>query len=319
MSESTARGILRSASDRRTRPQRLNHLGPNFRVPPSTLAMIGEEADRPDQGPFGTGDSFCEEYWPEVSGRTFRRALHRAKLKVASAAQKPEISRANMQKRLRWARNTKPYINNDWKSVMFTDECTIMLNQRRNLRVLHRRGERFKRTKIVHVAHRPFCGCVNIWAGIGYNFRTPPIFLTGSGKRGAFKQADYRAQILPQLVGMMERFGRNTPYEPALMEDGNAAHGKRSRGNPCASFKRKMGWKLYWHPAQSPDLNPIEWMWRILKQRLRKIKVKSLAHLRMSIRRIWSQISKGKINRLILSMAKRREECEENCGDSTSF
>jgi len=58
------------------------------------------------------------------------------------------------------------------------------------------------------------------------------VFLDGSGKKGAFTQKDYLAQILtPHIESILEDFGTHTHalgLEPLFMEDGNSAHGHKS-------------------------------------------------------------------------------------------
>jgi transposase len=64
---------------------------------------------------------------------------------------------------------------------------------------------------------------------------------------------------------MKQRLGR-----AILQEDNNPSHGTRSRDNVAKQLKDKAGIKLLIHPAQSPNLNPIEAIWGIIKQRIRQ-------------------------------------------------
>jgi len=52
-----------------------------------------------------------------------------------------------------------------------------------------------------------------------------------------------------------------------LQEDGDPSHGMRKRGL-AEEYKEAYNIKNLKHPAQSPDLNPIEAIWNIIKQRL---------------------------------------------------
>ncbi len=79
---------------------------------------------------------------------------------------------------------------------------------------------------------------MNAWGAIGYGYKSPLLFLNGSGKKGAFTQKDYLTQILsPYIESILEAFRERTHalgLEPLFMEDGNSAHGHKSTTNCCA-------------------------------------------------------------------------------------
>ena len=56
------------------------------------------------------------------------------------------------------------------------------------------------------------------------------------------------------------------------MEDGDPSHGHRSTDNKPANKRREFLIQLHSHPAQSPDLNPIEGVWLLLQERLKQRK-----------------------------------------------
>ena len=73
---------------------------------------------------------------------------------------------------------------------------------------------------------------MNAWGAIGYDYKSPLLFVKGSGKKGVFTQKDYLSQILtPHIESILEDFGAYIyalGLEPLFMEDGNSAHGHKS-------------------------------------------------------------------------------------------
>jgi transposase len=53
------------------------------------------------------------------------------------------------------------------------------------------------------------------------------------------------------------------------MEDGNPSHGHHNTGSRPMQLKKYADITTLKHPGQSPDLNPIELIWMIMKERLR--------------------------------------------------
>jgi transposase len=59
------------------------------------------------------------------------------------------------------------------------------------------------------------------------------------------------------------------------------------------------------HPAQSPDLNPIEAVWNILKQRVRQRIWNSIEELKAILQEEWSKITMQEVRARIQDMPRR--------------
>ena len=78
-------------------------------------------------------------------------------------------------------------------------------------------------------------------------------------------------------------------------------------------------------PPNSPDLNPIENVWRILKSRVKLRRAASLQELRKAIEDVWKEITLEEVNECILGskkhpnrhMHRRFQMCVDNNGLST--
>jgi transposase len=149
---------------------------------------------------------------------------------------------------------------------------------------------------------------VSAWGAIGYNYKSPLVFLHGTGKKGALKQIDYLTQVLePHIRPILAAFALVThlltiAVEPLFMEDGNAAHGHKSSNNICRLFRDLWHINLMPHPAISPDMNPIEKCWRRIKQALHRRIHQPTTELEMEIavQEEWDDIPQEWINSLIL-------------------
>ena len=101
-------------------------------------------------------------------------------------------------------------------------------------------------------------------------------------KGNAMTQEYYTKNILPSYIHAvhelrLQECGLVSNW--LLQEDGDPSHGIRSYG--LAKKLKHANWiGNHYHPAQSPDLNPIEACWNILKQRLRRRRWDNLEELK---------------------------------------
>jgi transposase len=92
-----------------------------------------------------------------------------------------------------------------------------------------------------------------------------------------------------------------------LLEDNDNSHGTRGNtNNKCKQAKQRLGIKWEANPPESPDLNPIETIWRMVKQRLKNQgPIFETAELRRAIQEEWDKITLEEINKAIATMPDR--------------
>jgi hypothetical protein len=96
-------------------------------------------------------------------------------------------------------------------------------------------------------------------------------------------------------------------YNWYLVEDNDPSHGTRNPDSLPAVYKAQHGIHRLHHPANSPDLNPIEAIWNIIKQRTRQHlhKINSLTELKAHLQLEWRQVTIDMIQTRIREMPDR--------------
>jgi DDE superfamily endonuclease/Transposase len=270
-------------------------------------------------------EAIVKELGLECTASTLQKRLHQRGYFRCVACQKPYLTAAQVLGRLLWA-IAHLFWHEEWLKVLWSDEVTFLVGGRTvKCKVTRKRGERTHPTCIQHQFHRGHTTAVNAWGAIGYGYKSPLIFVHGSGKKGALTQKDYLAQVLSRIQPILEAFAAVTHLlcpsaEPLFMEDGNSAHGHKSTRNCCARYRTQHGIILMPHPSTSPDMNPIEKCWRRIKQALhrRRHQPTTEAEMEAMVLEEWDRIPQDWINELILKQEHWVQELMECHGWSTS-
>ncbi len=150
---------------------------------------------------------------------------------------------------------------------------------------------------------------IHVYAVIGYDFKGQLHFYTGSEIGGRLIQNDYMI-ILEQIVAP------EWDKDCVLIEDNDGPHGTKGKAfNKVKALKAHLGIQWEMNPPNSPDLNPIETIWRIIKQRLKSRGVIfEEAVLRRAIQEEWDKITLDEINKAISTMPDRVAVLNERNG-----
>ena len=134
-------------------------------------------------------------------------------------------------------------------------------------------------------------------------------------KGNSMTQVFYTKNILPLAIDEIERLQTKYRHAFQLQEDNDGSHGTRSINNPAARLKRQRIVQTHTHPAQSPDLNPIESIWQIIKQRLRGGHWETVEEFKQAIMAEWRRITLAQIQRRIAEMPMRCKKLTQNGGN----
>ena len=134
---------------------------------------------------------------------------------------------------------------------------------------------------------------------------------------------EYTEHILPTVHRRQKQLARKSK-EMIFQEDNDGGHGTKSLDNIAARKKSEYNLNYIddW-PPNSPDLNPIENVWRILKSRVKQWKPRTAEELKEAILAEWEAITMEEINRLIMgdkmSIKQRLQQCVDRNGYATQF
>jgi len=156
---------------------------------------------------------------------------------------------------------------------------------------------------------------VGFWAAIAYGRRTPLIRIrkrkpeerTNPRDRLGTNAVQYATEVYePYLIPFL--FSLDIPIEKILVLDDNVGYHRAGLNRTLTSA---YGIKKCPLPAFSPDLNPIENAWHLLKSRLRKRFTRSEHRphtedeLWEALSEEWERIDQSTLDRLIDSMPER--------------
>lgn len=181
---------------------------------------------------------------------------------------------------------------------------SIHLGPEGKLRVVRKKGERYKPEHIQHRCRRPEKEDqkrFHVWAGVGYNFISPLIFSDADNSNGKMSQKVYRDQILEPVVGQWIRDGCDFTLE----EDNNSGHSTHSTNNPAARWNMAHDVRIQPNAAYSPDPAIIETCWSSPKHITRKLPDYDDETTKDLILEGWDRLNYDGVNKMVHSMPQR--------------
>lgn len=236
-----------------------------------------------------------------------RRLLYKYKLRSYRPAKTCLLSAKNIRDRLAFCRRYRHWTVSDWQRVQFSDESVI--SQYRSFRPFVRRpkGCRFGFKYTLPQVKNP--NKVMIWGAISARGRCGLHVLRKGETVNGEKYLKILKEKLPPFMTI-----RGTDV---FQHDGAPAHTCKlvRRWFLGQRFQLLEGW-----PGNSADLNPIENVWSVVKQKVGEKKPTSMEALTEAIKSVWvSEISSSYCERLISSMPRRIQQCIQNKGRSTKY
>jgi transposase len=242
-----------------------------------------------------------------VCVNTLRNALRERGIRKYRAAHKRWLQKSDCKRRLAFAKEMIHWPVWRWKDVRFSDESHFHHNSRTAEWVLRRRGERFQ-PDTIQKKFKIGASEFHVWGCVGWNFKSELVFYgIGEDEPRNVTMDLYIKKMLPILKGYRdeaEAKGKGFIFQ----EDNDGGYGTRSQENSARLYKDQINLDFIddW-PAFSPDLSPIENVWRILKQRVRQHEPRTKEELKRAIEVEWEALTQQEINRVVWGTEKGRK------------
>jgi transposase len=242
----------------------------------------------------------AQELGINVDHRTLTKAFDKEGYHRRVATEKPLLTPKHIEARLFWANLAVNWTQDIWSRVIWSDEASFRVG-RGKVYVTRRPEEKYLKDCCVP-KYKDF-SCVMVWACIGGDGSKGPLLIWDRADWGNFTSESYTQRITPLIQSFKQeheifRVGINNAL---LMQDNASSH----RAIATKQYFHERAIRLLWWPANSPDLNPIENVWRLLKVRVQKRFPKTKEELIACIQEEWARIELSDIQKYCTNMNER--------------
>lgn len=231
-----------------------------------------------------------------VSRVTVARRLKEQNVRWQALLKKPLLTPKQIETRLSWAQEN---LDRDWTRVIFSDESMFELNCQVTRAWQVRGCRRLYQT----VKHPPK---VSVWGCLSSQGFGKLIIISGILESNQMIEI-YKKGLIPTA----EKFYGKDNQDWQLLEDGDPKHTSKL----SKTWKAENGVQVIKWPANSPDCNPIENVWALIKARLRQRNITTKEGLIRAIKEEWKSLTVEYAKKLVESCTKRCEAVISNNGD----
>lgn len=232
-----------------------------------------------------------------VSRWTMQRQLARLGYRNVLPRATPMLTQQQKERRVKWAMQHK---NDDWSRTVFSDETSFQLFRNTVRRWSKHAGREFKRIPKDRQKVMAWGACSSKGQLAFHSFKR---IMDGS----------YYVSILREhlLCGARRQFGGRWRFQ----QDNDPKHTCRLAKQ---FLEQNVPETIDW-PANSPDLNPVENLWSVLKLRVEKRRPKNQEELERFLHEEWERIPMSTVSHLIDSMKFRCLAVIDSAGERINY
>jgi transposase len=251
-------------------------------------------------------DAIQDEMHLQISRTTVNEIRHSQRFDYGPPRKCPQLNEEHIQLRRQFVR--------DWREgalfrqlkqlpLVFSDESRFSFGGSDNGYTWSRRGEYLLSNMNQKPKYPPFS--IMVWGAIGPYFKSPLIICDGT-----INSEVYINFLKNQFFTYADlHFGH---YHWLFMQDGASCHTSTFSLNELCKYCVTIP---FW-PPNSPDLNPIEVVWGIMKRRLKADGIRTRNEAVQVLLQEWDKLTFGTINGLVNSFETRVQMVEQADGQT---
>jgi len=232
-----------------------------------------------------------------VSKYTVRRDLHSLGLSAKKRPKGPERKEHDANARLQFARQ---HLHLCGKNVMFSDEKWYDANDHVGFFEWCTDDE-WPAPQMRGQSGQNGIPKLHVWGLIGKGFKKLFFIPHGQMVDAAYYQGILKVHL--------RHLAKKDSY---FVQDGAPSHRAKTT---LAWLQRNKVNTLWPWPARSPDLNPIEVMWRLVEERCGRAAAQTHAELRAAVQKAWDEVPQSTVDKLCDSFGACLKECVKVNGE----
>ncbi len=243
-----------------------------------------------------------------ISRDTIRRTLQRNGMHGCRPRKKPLLKPRHKKARLEFASSHADKDEDYWDSILWSDETKINVFGSDGFKTVWRcKGEEYKKKRKMHGAYSE-----TLWWQCPYVGPHECCWCRGA----AFHWWHHEfTNVLLYTEEKMLPSLRALDRCALFQHDNDPKHTSKA----TVGFLKKNRVKVIQWPSMSPDLNPIEHLWGILKRQVENHSPSSIQSLKEVILEEWKKIDLAKCRQLVHSMPRRLGAVIKNHGGHTKY